>query len=202
MGGMRSGLYGGGGKLSKRSVESCPNLNMRILQKQNVFAHPAFLWEWKNQRGEWSMTVKLEEYGLLLIYKIGDEKKKVKIFITETQAGFGKVKWFLCPSCGDRRAILYLVGGKFACRVCHNLNYTSSQATDELDYYHWQLQKLCNRLKAEYEPTSIFPPERPKGMHQKTYSAIYLKYRVLAHKRDEAWMQRAGAIISKHKHLM
>ena len=199
MGGLGSGLYGGGGKKSKRSVESCRNLDIRILQKKKALALQSFVWEWRNENRDLtgSIGIKTLDDGLQLQYKFGEQPKKVKLDFAETAAGYGDVRWFLCPNCGDRRAILYMVDGSFACRVCHNLNYRSSQSSDDLEYYHWQLEKLCRQLKEEYDPIAIFPPERPARMHQKTYGKIYRQYRVLAHKRDKTFLKSAGAILSK-----
>ena len=199
MGGLGSGLYGGGGKKSKRSVESCRSLDIRILQKKKALALQSFAWEWRNGNGDLtgSIGIKMLDDGLQLQYKFGEQPKKVKLYFAETPAGYGSVKWFLCPNCGDRRAILYMVNGSFACRVCHNLNYRSSQSTDDLDYYHWQLEKLCYRLQAEYDPTTSYPPERPAGMHQKTYAKLYRQYRILAHKRNVAFIRAVNAILGR-----
>lgn len=39
----------------------------------------------------------------------------------------GERVWFLCPGCGTRRAILYCVAGRFHCRACHDLAYSSTR---------------------------------------------------------------------------
>lgn len=37
----------------------------------------------------------------------------------------GRRSWWLCPACGRRCGVLYLRGGAFACRRCHDLVYAS-----------------------------------------------------------------------------
>ena len=41
----------------------------------------------------------------------------------------GFVRWFVCPSCGNRVGKLYLPAGEavFLCRKCHNLAYRAQQ---------------------------------------------------------------------------
>ena len=50
------------------------------------------------------------------------------ISLTYTSCTFGgKRVWFLCPGCRSRRAVLFCLGGRFLCRVCHNLAYSSTR---------------------------------------------------------------------------
>jgi hypothetical protein len=56
------------------------------------------------------------------------------VSITSTSCNYGGVRlWFLCPGwkngvrCGRRCRKLYLRGIVFACRVCHELTYESTQ---------------------------------------------------------------------------
>lgn len=37
----------------------------------------------------------------------------------------GPRRWFACPCCDRRCAVLYLRGGSLACRECHRLSYAS-----------------------------------------------------------------------------
>jgi hypothetical protein len=48
--------------------------------------------------------------------------------LTTTPCTFGgKRIWFRCPGCYGRRAVLFCFGGRFRCRKCHNLAYTSTR---------------------------------------------------------------------------
>jgi hypothetical protein len=84
----------------------------------------------------------------------------------------GERRWFLCPNCSRRCAILY-GGVYFRCRQCHDLAYQSQHEAP-----HWrslsQAQKLRQRLGGSGSMGEPFP-ERPKGKHRKTYERICCK---------------------------
>jgi hypothetical protein len=53
-----------------------------------------------------------------------------RIELVHTSCPFGGTRrWFVCPGCGVRRALLFCVGGLFCCRVCHGLAYRSTRQT-------------------------------------------------------------------------
>lgn len=69
-----------------------------------------------------------------------------RIQLQATQPHFsGQRWWFTCPlstngvPCNRRAAKLYLFGGQFGCRHCHNLTYRSCQESH-------QLERMCKRL--------------------------------------------------------
>ena len=90
----------------------------------------------------------------------------------------GERPWFRCPHCYKRRGVLYSVDGRFRCRPCQNLAYTSTRA-DALERSFARADKLRKRLGA---PTGgglygeRFPP-KPKGMHQATYERLLRELR-------------------------
>lgn len=52
------------------------------------------------------------------------------VYIVSTPCNYGGQRWwFRCPACNRRCRILYLAPGSvyFACRICHDLTYTSQQ---------------------------------------------------------------------------
>jgi hypothetical protein len=50
------------------------------------------------------------------------------VWLDSTPCNYGGNRtWFLCPGCGTRRAVLFSVGGRFRCRQCHDLAYSSSR---------------------------------------------------------------------------
>ena len=53
-------------------------------------------------------------------------RKVVEATLTTTRQGHGGLRrWFACPDCGRRCAVVYLRGGILACRQCHGLIYAS-----------------------------------------------------------------------------
>lgn len=199
MGGMGSGLYGNGGKKGRNTVENCRELNINKLKREKALELPSFTYSWSDQDGERTGQVSflVKPDKLIALYKVNGEQRAQRIFLVESIAGYGVRKWFGCPRCEKRRSSLYIVSGEFACRECHDLNYRSSQANDDLDYYHWQLRKLCKRLQAEYDPVSDIAPSRPAGMRRVTYEQICKRYGKLADNRREAFIRIAGGIIRR-----
>jgi predicted RNA-binding Zn-ribbon protein involved in translation (DUF1610 family) len=197
MGGFGSGYYGS--NPGKMTVEQCCSIDIRRWQRDNLLSGSFFGWSWFNGKGETkaSIGVKPKEDRLILSYQANDEPVEINVSYDETQTGFGTRKWFVCPSCGGRCAVLYLKGKYFACRKCQNLNYRSSQLSGEGTYYHEQLEKLCRILKTEYEPLTHYPPFKPKNMHWRTYQKHVKRYRYLADKRDQLFLSGAMRILNK-----
>lgn len=189
------GSYGPKAKQGRRTVESCPQMDIRYLQRASFLASHSFSLEWKNGQGEVvsSIGVVVQKDGLLLAYKVNDVRKRVKVYYSITKTGYGSRKWFVCPRCGERCAILYLNEAYFACRKCHDLTYYSVQTSDDLEYCHWQLEKLCKRLKAEYDPTRDYAPDKPLRMHWSTYAKLRGRYAYLVEERAAAFVRIVSA---------
>jgi|GEM_PF-3430472 len=85
----------------------------------------------------------------------------------------GKRTWFLCPHCNRRVALLYGAGKYFLCRHCYNLTYASQQ----IQRYERLMEKargIRQRLGGSANLSEPFP-EKPKGMHRKTYYQLRQK---------------------------
>lgn len=67
-------------------------------------------------------------------------------------------------------AILYGVGRYFLCRHCYGLGY-ESQREDRADRLRNKAQEIRRRLGGSANLTMPFP-EKPKGMHWKTYRRL------------------------------
>lgn len=56
--------------------------------------------------------------------------------------GFGGTRaYWLCPCCGKKFRYLYLIGDRFKCKVCGNLNYRVQQTTRK-SYWKNELDRL------------------------------------------------------------
>jgi hypothetical protein len=122
-----------------------------------------------------SIRYKMHAYRLELNYRVqcddGEwEPVHEEIHLNARSQPFGgKRKFFLCPSCGRNCMVLY--GGKyFRCRKCHGLAY-ASQNGDYLDRLRTKAEKIRLRLGGEPCIDEVFP-EKPKGMHWKTYDRL------------------------------
>jgi hypothetical protein len=91
--------------------------------------------------------------------------------------GFGGARpSFVCPgvvngiACGRRVAKLYGAGTYFLCRRCYRLAY-ASQREDRYDRASRRANNIRMRLGGEPGTAASFP-DRPKGMHHKTYERL------------------------------
>jgi hypothetical protein len=105
----------------------------------------------------------------------------------------GKRPWFLCPArgCGRRAAVLY-GGGIFACRQCHQLVYESQR---EQSHYRAlrRFQAILMKLGGSGSTAETFP-DKPKGMHWRTYERLAEKARVVETQSWPPWLLRQIAL--------
>jgi hypothetical protein len=85
----------------------------------------------------------------------------------------GERPWFRCPHCYKRRGVLYSVGGRFHCRQCHKLAYSSTRE-DDLTRSFARADALRKRLGARTGGGLYGErfPLKPKGMHWDTYDRL------------------------------
>lgn len=115
-------------------------LNATKLRTMGALNAGALAWqEWTNGRGEVIgsiqsvMSTDRNHPSLTLVYRIrehGGEWQDVRelIWLEATPCNYGGERlWLTCPRCHSRRRVLYSVGGRFRCRQCHDLAYTSTR---------------------------------------------------------------------------
>ena len=116
-----------------------------------------------------SSKLSVVQFGLVSV------QQQVPIRLTACHLG-GVRPWFVCSVysdgryCGRRAAILYCAGELFACRQCYGLSYASQQQTAVrrgLD----KGRKIRMRLGGDADLLAAFP-QRPKGMHQRTFQRL------------------------------
>jgi len=102
----------------------------------------------------------------------------------------GYRKWFLCPRCDKRVAILYGTGKYFLCRHCCQLTYDSCNASP-LQRFFDKANKLKKQLGGD--PGMAYPvATRPKGMHRSTYNRIVAEIYQLEDLGDQGMMDKWG----------
>lgn len=120
---------------------------------QASFAYP---WTRGLKASRWRVEVKFKH----------DRWQTLPVVWTHCHFG-GERPWFLCPFCSNRFRKLYNAGSFCACRACCNLRYASQRRGARSRRY---LQALKLRLKLDGIASLTEPfPERPRGMHRKTY---------------------------------
>jgi len=172
MGGILSGSYPRNN--TKIRTSSLFALDIRTWNKENLLAPGIQFTSTRLQNGNLAgeVTVQMwEEYFILKYIYNQTETITEVVQLTSTPCNFGgHRKWLRCPLCGSRVAVIYLLGKEFGCRKCHNLTYDCCNQS-ELD----RVITKYNKAKAKIGggPGIIAPiPERPLGMHRKTYEKI------------------------------
>jgi len=169
--------YGG-----RTTCESCKSIDVRRWQREGrLGAGQSFSCSWSRAGlPSGSIGVQTLADAVVLAFRHqswGDTEwqlveQRVALTWTACHLG-GRRPWFSCSAytggryCGRRVAVLYLAGKLFACRRCHGLAYESQQES------LWcrglgRAQKIRMQLGGSPNPLEAFP-DRPKGMHRKTY---------------------------------
>ena len=104
-----------------------------------------------------------------------DISEPVSLLRTRQPLG-GERLWFACPGCGRRCLVLY-GGRRFRCRRCVGLPYASQHERRD-DRLLTRAQDIRMRLGGSASLGEPFP-EKPKGMHWKTYDRLRHHLRAL-----------------------
>ena len=176
--------YGG-----RRTCESSRSIDIRRWHREGgVRAGRSFSGSW-SRRGEplAHIDVRAETDAVVLIYRWrspGAAEWKSggqRVSITWSACHFGgRRPWFICPVysrgryCGRRVAVLYELGGLFACRHCCGLAYTTQQETPMYRGLA-MAQKIRKQLEGSTDIFDAFP-DKPKGMHWTTYDRLQLAH--------------------------
>ncbi len=154
-------------------------IDIRWLKKQN-YLHPgcsgSLSWSSRGKKTG-SIHFEIEKNRMVLKYNSRRspesdwEEVKQNIFFDNTPCNFGGFrKWFHCPKCYKRVAILYGAGKYFFCRHCYNLTYDSCNSSSIQRIFD-KASKLRERLGGDIG-NNEFIADKPKGMHRKTYNQI------------------------------
>ena len=160
---------------SKATTDSQHGVDIRWLKQQRCLVPGYFGSITWSRRGEetGSIMYRVENDRIVLIYRHrphdGDwEKVEQEVYFDQTPCNYGGYrKFFKCPHCWQRVAVLYGVGKYFLCRHCYNLTYQSQQ-NSKADRLMEKARNIIIRLGGGVSLLDPFP-EKPKGMHWKTY---------------------------------
>jgi hypothetical protein len=191
VGGLGSGSYHRFG--SRDRVEDCLSLDVRSWRRDEwLESGTGFTTTWRRYRRDSSIGVRVlgdagggRARAVELSYCWGPEGRKedvsYAVALCWTPCNYGGFRpWFVCPgvvngvSCGRRVAKLYLKGRYFLCRHCHDLAYASQQEARRFAALR-RCQSIRQKLGGTANMTEPFP-DKPKGMHFKTYVRLLGKY--------------------------
>jgi hypothetical protein len=100
-----------------------------------------------------------------------------------------------CPYCEERVANLLWSTAGYCCRVCIGNPLYASQTKSTHGRRHFEICKIRLQLNGNASPLESFP-ERPRGMHRKTYER--LKARALRLEMDLPRKLRGKAVDYKN----
>jgi hypothetical protein len=183
VGGVGSGSWY---RLNKKSTTNeCQSIDVRYLHR-NGLLKPGhyFSLRWSRagrQTGSIRGVAYRDQVTLLYRHRRGpgheweDIKEKVPLSWTACNFG-GERPWFICPGadCGRRVAVLYRPGKYFLCRHCYDLSY-QSQRDNKMNRALHKAQDVRRRLGGSANMVEPFP-EKPKGMHWRTYERLLWKH--------------------------
>lgn len=153
-------------------------LDATKLRKMGALEPGVIAWhEWTNGRGDIIGGIQTYAHAtgdtLTLSYSIrenGNDWQPIRerIDLEGTPCNYGGERlWLTCPGCDTRRRVLYCNAGRFRCRQCHDLAYTSTRE-DTHDRSIRRTKRLQKRLGAS--SVDLFHiPEKPRGTHWDTY---------------------------------
>jgi hypothetical protein len=190
--------------MARRAIcESCKSLDVRELHRRKLLRPGLrFVWVWmRDDEPRGSITIFVEPDAVLLFYrsclrggtKWKDIVQRVPTTWTSCRVG-GKRPWFICAVssngkyCGRRVAKLYGAGELFACRHCYGLAY-GSQRQDPETRARRRAQKIVWRLGGSGSMADPFP-EKPRGMHWRTYHGLYDQAVAAETKADDLFLER------------
>jgi len=101
----------------------------------------------------------------------------------------GERPWFHCPHCKQRVAKLYNGLGGYFCRACVGNPLYASQSKSAQGRRHFQACKLRLLLNGEARLSAPFP-ERPRGMHRRTYQRLRRRLMALETSLPKRWRHR------------
>lgn len=192
MGGLGSGSWKKTN--SKLIIERQRRIDIRRLKKQGYLwsGHRGILSWSRNKKQTVSINFMIEADRMVLNYwrrPRGGEWENVKQIIdidqTPCHCG-GHRKWFLCPGCLRRVAVLYGAGKYFWCRHCYRLTY-STQKKNSKERLAKKASKIRKRMGGDGNLLDPFP-EKPKNMHWKTY----FRLRKESERASELWFLMTG----------
>lgn len=127
-------------------------------------------------------------------------RHRIPVRLDTTPCHFGGERWwFRCPGCHARRAVLYSAGGVFACVRCHDLAYASTRE-DAMDRANRRLRWIAGKLGGDGNGRRGFlwtMPDKPKGMHWRTYDRLTRELLAANDLRDEVFAEAAVRILAR-----
>jgi hypothetical protein len=186
---------------SRDTCESYTRIELPYLKRRG-FLRPGCSGSLSWSRGgepSGNISFRMHEYGMELIYKYRshgegewrDVNELVPFAYTNQHFG-GRRRWFQCKTCRRLCAVLY-GGTHYRCRKCWNLAY-QTQHEDVWSRAITKAQRLRRRLGGSQCTDDPFP-DKPKGMHWRTYERLRARGEALDERADVMGWQRVASLL-------
>jgi len=123
----------------------------------------------------WPCVTKITAARYVILLELRMRSTPQHIRVSWTRCHFGGTRpWMHCPFCKRRVAKLFMGLGGYYCRPCVGNPIYASQTKSAQSRRHYRACKLRLRLGGDASPAKPFP-ERPRGMHRKTFARLRRK---------------------------
>ena len=168
-GGMRCGAGRPGYRFK---AEWSKRIDIRRWHSEGLLrAGHTFGWTWTcDGKFTGNIGVARTNHGVRLDYTVGsgsdcrDASQQITVNSTGCNYG-GSRPWFACPVCHRRAAVLFLRGGRFACRKCQRISYQSQSGS--------ALDRICNRF---HQLEARVEAGKPKWQRWATFNRLLDRY--------------------------
>ena len=157
-GGARCGAGRPGYRLK---AEQTLKVDMRIWRRLGYLVNgQSFAWQW-SRGGEVTanigVSVRADSIRLGYAVQGQDASQTIRTTTTPCRSG-GAQTWFQCPCCSGRAVVLFMRAGRFACRQCQKVSYTSQSGSthDRANTRYHQLHALIEAGKPKWQRWATF----------------------------------------------
>lgn len=183
----KGGARCGAGRPAYRAkAEQLMRVDIREWSRRGLLwngGHNTWTWSRGGERTG-SITFNVSEYAINLIYSINGEDASQRISRMATSCSYGGSRpWFQCPICQSRTALLYMRSGRFACRKCQRVSYSTQSGSS-----HERICNLYHRLAARLEDG------KPKWQRWATFNKLEERFQRVSDAFDASLCWRLEAL--------
>ncbi len=146
----KGGARCGAGRPGYRvKAEQLQRVDIRVWRKRGLlWVGGTNTWSWwRGDEPSGSIRFTVNETSIRLVYIANGKDASQTVWTTTTSCGYGGVRrWFGCPVCSRRCEVLFMRSGRFACRSCQRVSYSSQSGSE-----HDRLNTRYHRLNAMVE---------------------------------------------------
>jgi hypothetical protein len=172
-------------------AEHCQRIDIRRWHREGQLRRRYdFVWQWTSD-GEvaGSISVMVSDDSIRLSYTVGDgyggrRDASQTIITSSTPCHYGGSRpWFTCPVCRNRAGVLFLRGGRFACRKCQRVSYRSQSGS------------VTDRIAARFHKLdALVMGGKPKWQRQATRDRLVKRYLAVSERFDAMLAHHLAAL--------